>query len=212
VSAPSSRKQHLLAVTAFVTLSASDLVGCTEPQFRLEDSTDAAQDIDAGASEGDSGGPPDATSAEPDAMDRSDAGPVADARFERAMALCKTDAGAALPGDVCADSVVCGNAKACDVGTHNCCLAFGGFGDECSLDPCTTAGQVREKADCDGPEDCPFGTRCCFGAGSTTCEASCARGGALCHADPDCVQGRCAVGRPDVGGVRFWTYWGFCES
>jgi hypothetical protein len=187
-------------VMGCMALVVSHLLGCTEPRFRPD--SDAAMESDAGHDGSEDAGNMNAPDAEPDP----------DQRLERAASLCGTDAGSTLPGDVCADSVNCGNAKACDVGTHNCCLAFGGFGDECSLDPCTVEGTVREMAECDGPEDCPFGTRCCFGQGSTACAPSCAPGGELCHGDPDCTQGRCAVGRPDALGLRFWVYWGFCEG
>ena len=193
-----------------MALAVSHLLGCTEPRFRPDESTDAAVGSDAGGPHHDASDENDSTG--PGSTGVHDSGPLPDQRLERAASLCGTDAGAALPGDVCVDSVNCGNAKACDVGTHNCCLAFAGVGDECSLDPCTTEGNVREMAECDGPEDCPFGTRCCFESGSTACKSSCARGGELCHGNLDCTQGRCAVGRPDVGGLRFWVYWGFCEG
>jgi hypothetical protein len=195
-------------------LAVTHLLACTEPRFR-PDEDDGGTERDAElAGDGDGAVTPGEAAEQGDASrtDAADSGPEPDERFTRAAALCGTDAGLALPGDVCADSVNCGNASFCDVGTHNCCLAFGGFGDACSLDPCTKEGTVREQVECDGPEDCPFGTRCCFGQGSTTCEPSCESGGELCHGDSDCTQGRCAVGRPDVAGIRFWVYWGFCEG
>jgi hypothetical protein len=129
-----------------------------------------------------------------------------DGRFVRASALCNTDAGSRLPGDECAQFVTCGNAGKCDLSGLTCCMGFGGFDDCGAFVGC----DERDIARCDGPEDCPLGTMCCFEGGSTSCEESCAPGNEVCHASEDCSRGECVKGRYDLG-IQLWLFWGFCE-
>jgi hypothetical protein len=94
----------------------------------------------------------------------------------------------ATPGDDRPEMVLCvPSTTTCRTG---CCIDKVSAVAQCSP-KCSGTSDTLNVLNCDGPEDCSQGQRCCQSAsGDRSCGTSCSAV-VCCHVDTDCPQGKC---------------------
>jgi hypothetical protein len=105
-------------------------------------------------------------------------------------------------------SIQCGQATTCDPATQECCVSFGGGGDQCIAKGGNCQGVALS---CTSASSCPSGDVCCAslqgrlrdgGTLATSCDPQCTQGEVqLCATTAECPQGDDC--RRGFGGIRF---------